>query len=90
MPGTDKKNFSPVPVCVQRRGKICFPGEGKNFFCRRGLLMQIGIRLHDVNAQGTTADKTLEARAAKARQEGFSCVHLALAKCVEGVTFDHA
>ena len=52
--------------------------------------MQIGIRLHDVNAQGTTADKTLEARAAKARQEGFSCVHLALAKCVEGVTFDHA
>ena len=52
--------------------------------------MQIGIRLHDVNAKGTPAEQTLEARAAKARQEGFSCVHLALAKCIQGVTFDDA
>ncbi len=52
--------------------------------------MQIGIRLHDVNAQEPEALQTLEARAAKARQEGFSCVHLALAKCIKGVTFDDA
>ena len=52
--------------------------------------MQIGIRLHDVNAKEPDELQTLEARAAKARVEGFSCVHLALAKCVKGVTFDGA
>ena len=52
--------------------------------------MQIGIRLHDVNAQSAAEEQALEARAAKARQEGFSCVHLALAKCIQGVTFDDA
>lgn len=53
-------------------------------------MIQIGIRLHDVN---TTRDKTLqtlEARAKTAREEGFSCVHLALSKVVSGVTFDEA
>ena len=53
-------------------------------------MIQIGIRLHDVNAGLAEAEQTLEARAAKAREEGFSCVHLALAKCISGVTFDDA
>ena len=53
-------------------------------------MIQIGIRLHDVNAQLDEAQQTLEARAQKAREEGFSCVHLALAKCIKGVTFDDA
>jgi len=53
-------------------------------------VIQIGIRLHDVNAGLAEAEQTLEARAAKAREEGFSCVHLALAKCISGVTFDDA
>ena len=52
--------------------------------------MQLGIRLHDVNAALPAQDQTLEARAAKAREEGFSCVHLALSKCIKGVSFDEA
>ncbi len=52
--------------------------------------IQIGIRLHDVNKDGTKEEKSLESRAAKAREEGFSCVHLALSKVLEGVTFDGA
>lgn len=52
--------------------------------------MQLGIRLHDVNAAAPEALQTLEARAATAREEGFACVHLALAKCVRGVSFDAA
>lgn len=52
--------------------------------------MQIGIRLHDVNAKLGAEAQTLEARAAKARTEGFSCVHLALSKVISGVTFDEA
>ena len=52
--------------------------------------MQLGIRLHDVNASLPAAEQTLEARAHKAREEGFTCVHLALAKCIPGVTFDNA
>jgi len=52
--------------------------------------MQLGIRLHDVNAKLSAEEQTLEARARKAREEGFSCVHLALAKCISGVTFDYA
>ncbi len=52
--------------------------------------MQLGIRLHDVNANAPESGQTLEARAAKAREEGFSCVHLALSKCIRGVDFDYA
>ena len=52
--------------------------------------MQFGIRLHDVNASLPASEQTLESRARKAREEGFSCVHLALAKCIPGVTFDYA
>lgn len=53
-------------------------------------MLQLGIRLHDVNAGLGEAERTLESRAAKARDEGFSCVHLAFAKCVEDVSFDAA
>lgn len=52
--------------------------------------MQIGIRLHDVNTGCPEALQTMEQRAAKAREEGFSCVHLAYAKVIKGVTFDDA
>lgn len=52
--------------------------------------MQIGIRLHDVNANGAEEQRTLEARAATARQEGFACVHLALTKCVPDAATDAA
>lgn len=51
--------------------------------------MQIGIRLHDVNTGLGPETQTLEARAAKAREEGFSCVHLAYGKVIKGVTFDN-
>lgn len=51
--------------------------------------MQLGIRLHDVNAGLAPELQTMEARAAKAREEGFSCVHLALGKVIKGVTFDN-
>lgn len=53
-------------------------------------MIQLGIRLHDVNAGEPEALQTLGARAEKAREEGFSCVHLALSKCVAGVRFDDA
>ena len=52
--------------------------------------MQLGIRLHDVNAAAPETLQTLEARAATAREEGFCCVHLALSKCIKNVSFDHA
>ena len=52
--------------------------------------MQLGIRLHDVNASLPESEQTLEKRAQKAREEGFSCVHLALSKCIPGFTFDNA
>ena len=52
-------------------------------------MMQIGIRLHDVNAGLAPELQTMEARAEKAREEGFSCVHLALSKVIKGVTFDN-
>lgn len=57
---------------------------------KEDMTVQIGIRLHDVNANGTEEQRTLEARAATARQEGFACVHLALTKCVPDVTMDNA
>lgn len=50
--------------------------------------MQIGIRLHDVNAGLAPELQTMESRAGKAREEGFSCVHLAFSKVIKGVTFD--
>ena len=50
--------------------------------------MQIGIRLHDVNDGLGPEHQTLEARARTAREEGFTCVHLALSKVIHGVTFD--
>ncbi len=53
-------------------------------------MIQIGIRLHDVNTTRDKSFQTLEARAKTAREEGFSCVHLALSKVIPGVTFDEA
>ncbi len=53
-------------------------------------MIQIGIRLHDVNSQESRELQTLEARAEKAKEEGFSCVHLALTKCLAGYNFDNA
>lgn len=53
-------------------------------------MIQLGIRLHDVNSSSAPEEQTLEARAHKAREEGFSCVHLALSKCIAGVGFDDA
>lgn len=52
--------------------------------------MQIGIRLHDVNTNCPQELQTMEQRAAKAREEGFSCVHLAYSKVIQGVSFDSA
>lgn len=51
-------------------------------------MIQLGVRLHDVNASLGAEYQTMEARAKKAREEGFSCVHLAFAKVIKGVTFD--
>lgn len=51
--------------------------------------MQLGIRLHDVNAGLTPELQTMESRAEKARAEGFSCVHLAFSKVIKGVVFDN-
>lgn len=50
--------------------------------------MQIGIRLHDVNAGLAPELQTMESRAIQAKEEGFSCVHLAFSKVMKGVTFD--
>lgn len=50
--------------------------------------MQIGIRLHDINTELAPAYQTLESRAEKAREEGFSCVHLAFSKVFQGIDFD--
>ena len=52
--------------------------------------MQLGIRLHDVNASLGDEFKTMEKRAEKAREEGFSCVHLAYSKVIKGWTFDNS
>lgn len=53
-------------------------------------MLQLGIRLHDVNALCAPEEKTMEARAEKAKLEGFSCVHLAYQKVFDGVRFDPA
>lgn len=51
-------------------------------------MIQIGVRLHDVNTTKGKESQTLEARARTAKEEGFSCVHLALGKVMAGLTFD--
>lgn len=51
-------------------------------------MMQIGIRLHDVNTGLGPEHQTMEARAETARAEGFTCVHLALSKVIKGTAFD--
>lgn len=53
-------------------------------------MLQVGIRLHDVNTNGNPEEKTMQARAEKARMEGFSCVHLAYQKVMGQVCFDDA
>ncbi len=53
-------------------------------------MIQFGIRLHDVNAACEPEMQTMEARAKKAGEEGFSCVHLAFQKVCPGVKFDAA
>jgi sugar phosphate isomerase/epimerase len=50
-------------------------------------MIQLGIRLHDVNEKLSPEEKTLAARARKAREEGFSCVHLAPQKVLPGVPY---
>ena len=50
--------------------------------------MQLGVRLHDVNAGLAPEAQTMEARVEKAREEGFSCIHLAFSKVIKGVAFD--
>ena len=51
-------------------------------------MIQVGIRLHDVNSGCAEDLQTLESRAAKAREEGFCCVHLAPQKVMKGVPYD--
>ena len=51
-------------------------------------MLQIGIRLHDVNSGLADELQTPEARAAKAREEGFCCVHLAPQKVMKGLVYD--
>ena len=53
-------------------------------------MLQVGIRLHDVNNNGNPEEKTMQARAEKAKLEGFSCVHLAYQKVMGQVCFDDA
>ena len=53
-------------------------------------MLQVGIRLHDVNTNGNPEEKTMQARAEKAKLEGFSCVHLAYQKVMGRVCFDDA
>lgn len=50
--------------------------------------MQIGIRLHDINTGLAPDRQTMECRMEKAREEGFSCIHLAFSKVFKGVDFD--
>lgn len=46
--------------------------------------MNIGIRLHDVKGNG------LEEKLRNAKDQGFTCVHLALSKVVDGFSMDKA
>lgn len=51
-------------------------------------MLQIGIRLHDVNTQCPPALQTLEERTKAARKQGFSCVHLAPQKIMKNISFE--
>lgn len=53
-------------------------------------MLQLGIRLHDVNAHLPPEKRTLEARARAARAEGFCCVHLAPQKIMQEIAFEGA
>ena len=53
-------------------------------------MLRTGIRLHDMNTTRDRSLQTMEARARTAREEGFSCVHLALSKVMPGTVFDEA
>ncbi len=53
-------------------------------------LLQVGIRLHDVNTGLSEEEQKIEARAQKAKEEGFQCVHLALQKVIQGISFNEA
>ena len=50
--------------------------------------MQLGIRLHDIHTKLGPEFQTMEMRAQTAREEGFTCVHLAYSKVIKGYTFD--
>ena len=50
--------------------------------------MQLGIRLHDIHTKLGPEFQTMEKRAQTAREEGFTCVHLAYSKVIKGYTFD--
>jgi sugar phosphate isomerase/epimerase len=50
--------------------------------------MQLGIRLHDIHTKLGPEFQTMEKRAQTAREEGFTCVHLAYSKVLKGYTFD--
>ena len=50
--------------------------------------MQLGIRLHDIHTGKGPEFQTIEKRAQTAREEGFTCVHLAYSKVMKGYTFD--
>lgn len=50
--------------------------------------MQLGIRLHDIHTKLGPEFQTMEKRAQTAREEGFTCIHLAYSKVIKGYTFD--
>ena len=50
--------------------------------------MQLGIRLHDIHTGLGPEFQTMKRRAMTAREEGFTCVHLAYSKVIKGYTFD--
>ena len=50
--------------------------------------MQLGIRLHDIHTKLGPEFQTMEKMAQTAREEGFTCVHLAYSKVIKGYTFD--
>ena len=45
--------------------------------------MQLGIRLHDIHTGLGPEFQTMEKRAQTAREEGFTCVHLAYSKVIK-------
>lgn len=58
---------------------LAFPPKNAVYCpCKGGIHMEIGIRLHD------TAGSNLEEHLRNAREQGFSCVHIAMSKVVPG------